>query len=113
MDMGSLAVAPWLMINEQHLGLHVLPPRSFDVSFRTRHFVSSVKNELLGVVHYAVPTARTLPCTFLYTKPCVMLVLHVGVCVTLHRTHLLRRLSSEMHAGGEDLIVIREHFRGR
>lgn len=55
MDMGPLAAAPQLMINEQHLKPHLLPPRSFDVSFRARHFVSSVKNELLGVVHYPVP----------------------------------------------------------
>lgn len=55
MDMGPLAAAPRLMINEQHLKPHLLPPRSFDVSFRARHFASSVKNELLGVVHYAVP----------------------------------------------------------
>lgn len=54
MDMGPLAAAPWLMINEQHLEPHVLPPRSSDMSFRTRHFVFSVKNELLGVVHYTV-----------------------------------------------------------
>lgn len=71
------------MINELHLELHVLLPCSFGTSFRTRHFVSSVKNELLGVVHYAVSTARTLPCAFLHIEVCVMLVLRVGVRVTL------------------------------
>lgn len=55
MDMGLLTTTRCLMINEQHLEPHVFLPRSSDVSFRTRHFVSSVKNELLGVVHYTVP----------------------------------------------------------
>lgn len=74
MDVGPLAAAPWLMINEQHLEPHVLLPRSSDMSFRTRHFVSSVINELLGVVHYTVPlpelshayssTLSLLPCLY-------------------------------------------------
>lgn len=55
MDVGPPTAAPGLMINEQHLELHVLLPRNFDMSFRTRHFVSSVKNDLLDVVHYTVP----------------------------------------------------------
>lgn len=74
MDVGPLAAAPCLMINEQHLEPHVLLPRSSDMSFRTRHFVSSVINELLGVVHYTVPlpevshayssTLSLLPCLY-------------------------------------------------
>jgi len=55
MDVGPLATTPCLMINEQHFEPHVLLPRSSYVSFRTRHFVFSVKNELLGVVYYSVP----------------------------------------------------------
>lgn len=35
MDMGPLTTTPWLMINEQHLEPHVLPPHSSDTSFRT------------------------------------------------------------------------------
>lgn len=100
MDMGPLAAAPWLMINEQHLEPHVLPPRSSDMSFRTRHFVSSVKNELLGVVHYTVPLPE---CSHAYSstlKPCAMLALRVGVRVTFHPTHLSRQPSSKMHGEG-------------
>lgn len=100
MDTGPLTTTPRLMINEQHLELHVLLPHSSDMSFRTRHFVSSVKNELLGVVHYTVFTARALPCIFLFTKHHAMLVLCVGVHVTLHLSHLSRQLSSEMHTEG-------------
>lgn len=111
MDMGPLAAAPCLMINEQHLEPHVLPPRSPDMSFRTRHFVSSVKNELLGVVHYPIPTARSLPCIFLHAKPCAMLVPRVGVHVTLHLTHLSRQPSSKMHTAG--LTVIWDRYKGR
>lgn len=84
MDMGPLAAAPWLMINEQHLEPHVLPPRSSDMSFRTRHFVSSVKNELLGVVHYTVPLpelSHAYSCT-LSLVPCLLGVwVSVSLCI--------------------------------
>lgn len=97
MDTGPLTNTPCLMINEQHLEPHVLLPRSTDMSFRTRHFVSSVKNELLGFVHYAVFSARALPCIVVFTKHHATLVLRVGVRVTSHLCHLSRLLSSEMH----------------
>lgn len=84
MDMGPLAAAPWLMINEQHLEPHVLPPRSSNVSFRTRHFVSSVKNELRGVVHYTVPLpelSHAYSC-ILSPVPCLYCVwVSVSLCI--------------------------------
>lgn len=113
MDTGPLAAAQWLMINEQHLEPHVLPPRSSDMSFRTRHFVSSVKNELLGVVHYTVPLPELSHAYSRSAKPCAMLVLRVGVRVTLHLTHLSRQPSSEMQYRGNDLTAIWERYKGR
>lgn len=84
MDMGPLTTTPWLMINEQHLELHVLPPRSSNVSFRTRHFVSCVKNELLGVVHYTVPLpelAHAYSCS-LSIMPCLYCVwVSMSLCI--------------------------------
>lgn len=58
------------VINEQHSEPRVLPPHSSDMSFWARHFVSSVKNELLGVVHYAVRLPE-LPHAYSYTLPLV------------------------------------------
>lgn len=70
----------------------LLPPSS-DMYLWIRNVAFPVKNELLAVVHYtvALPESSHAFCT-----PCF--VLHVGVRVTLHRAHLLRKQSSEMHA---------------
>lgn len=86
MDLGPLAIIPWLMINEQHLESHVLPPRSFSVSFRARHFVSSAYNELLGVVHYVVSLAELFHACFcsLGLVPCLYSVwVPVSLCILL------------------------------
>lgn len=72
------------MINEQHSEPRVLPPRSSDMSFRVRHFVSWVKNELLAVVHYAARLPE-LPRAYSYTLPLVTRSrLRVGVRVAAH-----------------------------
>lgn len=77
------------MINEQRSEPRVLPPHSSDTSW-ARHFVSSVKNELLGVVHYAVRLPE-LPHAYSYTLPLVTRLrcmwVSVSLCIELTYPH--------------------------
>lgn len=77
-----VAAAPQLMINEQLWEAHVLPPHSSNMSFWARHFVSSVKNELLGAVHYAVRLPE-LPHAYSYTLTLVTRLRCMWVSVSL------------------------------
>lgn len=96
-----LLLFPQLMINDQHLELHVLLPHIVDMSFWPRHFVSPVKNELFCVGDYSVYTARrSPPCILLLTKPNATVLLHVGVRVTVHLSQTWGRITSVMHANG-------------
>lgn len=74
------------MINEQHLEPHVLPPFNTDLSFRSRHFVSSVINEFFCVVHYSVPQpelSHAYSCS-LSLVPCFYSVwVSVSICIRL------------------------------
>lgn len=113
MDMGSLATTPRLMINEQHLEPHVLPSRSSDISFRPQHFVSSVKNELLCVVHYNVPQpelSHAYSCSLslvLCLYP-VWVSVSVWIKLTYQDSYLVKCTTNDM-----DFTAIWDHYKER
>lgn len=84
------------MINEQLSEAHVLPPHSSDMSFWARHFVSSMKNELLGVVHYAVrlpelPHAYSYTLTLVTRLRCMWVSVSLCIELTYRDSHPMKR----------------------
>lgn len=93
------------MINEQLSEAHVLPPHSSDMSFWARHFVSSMKNELLGVVHYAVrlpelPHAYSYTLTVVTRLRCMWVPVSLCIELTYQDSHPMKRTLRD------DLITI-------